>query len=128
MVPSRLAKEIGKRIVAAVGITSPPTGPPTDSKPHITEDLIDVEIAEDVLARELLAELIRPEVIVLLSFSRIAKHCIGLAYVLEFFFSHRIVWIPVRMIFQGQFAVGLFYLLRIGFFLDSQDLVIIICH
>ena len=64
----------------------------------------------------------------MLSFFRIAQNSIGLADVLEFFFSRRIIRISVGVILQGQFTVGLFYLLRIGVLLNSQDLVIIICH
>jgi len=58
-------------------------------------------------------------------FVRIGKHLVGLSQLLELLFRGRIVRIAVRMVLQGQLAVGLLDLIISGVLGNAQDLVII---
>ena len=65
------------------------------------------------------------ELVVGRAFFRIAQHLVGLADLLEFFLGGLVVGIFVGMILDGQFAVGLFDLIRRGAFLDAEQFVVI---
>jgi hypothetical protein len=56
---------------------------------------------------------------------RIREHLVGLSQLLELLFRGRIVRIAVRVVLQGQLAVGLLDLIIGGVLGNAQDLVII---
>ena len=56
-------------------------------------------------------------------FVRIGKHLVGLSQLLELLFRGRIVRIAVRVVLQGQLAVGLLDLIISGVLGNAQDLV-----
>ena len=65
------------------------------------------------------------EAVVGSSLVRIGKHFIGLPQLLELFLRGGVVRVAVRVVFQGQLAVGLFNLVICGAFGNAQDFVII---
>src|SRR5262249_40876732 len=59
------------------------------------------------------------------AFLGIGKDFISLAELLEFFFGCLVAGIFIRVILDGELAIGLFDFVRSGVFFEAEDLVII---
>ena len=69
------------------------------------------------------------ELVVTCLFVRVAEDGIGLGGLLEFLLGLFVAGIAVGMVFQSEFAVGLFQVFRSGVFVNAQDFVVIsFCH
>jgi hypothetical protein len=98
------------------------------SEAKSTENVFEVDVVEDILLAESTHSSMT-ELVIGTSFLLIRKHSISFADFFEFFTSFG-VFAYIRVIFHGQFSVGLFNILFTGSFFHSQDFVIIslLCH
>ena len=70
------------------------------------------------------------ELVVNLPLLGVTEHLVGFGGLLEFFLCFLVTGILVRMVFEGQFAVGGFQLAFLGVVADTEHVVIIpfTCH
>ncbi len=128
-------QEAQGHVVAQVrpALASPPPAAGPAETEEILEDIAEaredvVETAESGEPRALQA--LVPELVVDLPFLGVAQDLVGFRGFLEAVFRLAVAGVPVRMVLQGEFAIGRFELGVGRLAVDPQDLIVIPfgCH
>ena len=89
------------------------------------EDVVHVHGCGVETAKSAHARPIETELVVLLTLLRVMQHIIGFSSLLEFFLGFLVAGITVRVVFNGDGAVRLLYLVFGGVLVNAKHLVII---
>jgi hypothetical protein len=93
------------------------------------QDVVDIEVAKDVFLSEFLAEGVGAELIVLFAFLRVAQDGIGLTDLFELLLGALLFGgIAVRVMLEGEFAVGFLDIVYAGAPVDTEYLIVIVGH
>ena len=91
--------------------TRGPEFAPHSTKAEFFENITEVKSPEYIFLAITLLKTTCPERIILLALIRVGQNGISLAELFEFLFSFLVPFIAIRVIFHGQLAIGLFYIL-----------------